>query len=1462
MKFFFYLLVITLSVCNIQPIAAQVIQIGETFSSDTVFQPVSGSQPVYSLHLYGSVQLYSDSSLVRVVLVDTYGSHFLIFETYPLITDTNTFAITSGCDETCFLNGIIPDSIRVDILSGFCVIDSIMLDTNFNPNATEQQAMAKWNNDSLKIAMMNHRINEEHMYWRAGRTILSLNSFYEKELKFGNKHMLFGYDYYLGGIFESPDLQIQVSSQSNLPDQFNWQDRHNANEESSSYYDGGDNGVPFEQRSGWLTKPKSQSPCQSCYAFSTVALVEANANLFFNNNTFNPDQEIKHHIDLDLSELKAMRCNQNPFPCSSPGYPQNILSYIRDHYISDEVCFPYSMAPTNPPCSDSCQNPLEFVKISSYDWLKWDCGEYVKEMLIKFGPISCFVNEYFTPMPGFTGNHVLLLVGYKVVKAGDTVYHGTGPNDPPIIIDSQCGFLGGIDWYFKDSSQDKFINHGLDTNKIDKYQSHYLTGDIYRYRSDTATTILCSDEDGDGYYWWGIHRDANGDQFDPELCNCPPGVRANQEDCNDNDSTAGPYVLDPNDPAGLYSCSPVDCQTKEDKLDIHEPDEQWTTEHGDQHIDKNIIIHTDAKLTINCQVFFTPGVKIIVRPGGVLQLEGTPDFPARLSSGCNELWGGIEVNGDPLSPQVEEYQGKVIIKYGTIENAVTGIKTINAGNPPDGGGVPLEGGTPSGGIVQATNAIFRNNITGVSFLPYRDQSSQTNKSYFRGCTFETTKGLLEGNFPDNLLKVTGMDELLLKGCIFRNARKETIQPGQRGYGIYSYNAELKLDTIVKIMTPFPDVIPCEFDSLHYGIYAMSSGFGSSSVNASRCVFKDNVRSMYASGFTQVNPLEIANSQFYYNNEMTSNPVYLLYLNNCTGFKVRQNSFAGTTSSAVHQYGVIVNNAGADNNYIYDNTFMRLTYGLQGFNINRNTEAQIEGGVPIFIPAGLRFICNRFEDVGCASDFLINANLQYPPEQLGIAYNQRNAANASLQTQEPAGNTFSQSHTNPNDELYDINISQSVGSIIYTHHASSYQNPNLRLKPDDVSNQDWVHYDPRPDVGNYEEALSCPDDFYPFSDRLELRSGLILANQKIDSLINLLQFLVDDGSTDTLRSTVQNSEPDQSYELYQELLSASPYLSDSVVKASIEKEEVLPNAMIRDIMVANPQSAKSVELLTVLDERTDPMPDSLWAEILQGMDTVSALERLTGELSGWLQRRDLCFNALASLFLNDYENGWAQDSLVSLYGYDSYLSSRYLLFQYYLNKFDFSSANTVLQNIPSVFDLTEKQAVTYLKISDLADLMPQFYLDTIGYIVPDSVQNDELYTLASTDFDLPGAWARNILIASGLLNYEEPIFNESELKSSRKGKYQRNSSRSINYGFKVFPNPAKDFIIVEYKRDVNDERRIIRILNINGRIINTVYLHRNENQQVIPVTGLGSGTYIIQFLVDGFIKGYQTIVILR
>ncbi|MFH1298188.1 MAG: T9SS type A sorting domain-containing protein [Bacteroidota bacterium] len=713
---------------------------------------------------------------------------------------------------------------------------------------------------------------------------------------------------------------------------------------------------------------------------------------------------------------------------------------------------------------------------------------------------------------------------------------------------------------------------------------------------------------------------------------------------------------------------------------------------------------------------------------------------------------------------------------------------------------------PSGGIILAASAIFRNNKTDVRFYPYRDYDGfvnpKPNVSVFQNCTFETTKELLNNTKPDYHVRLDGVNEVVFKGCTFTNSRDGSVLFSDRGIGVYCYHSQVRFEKTNL------SGITCTFEKMKYGIYSLYSGLGSASLTLDECELNGNQFGIYASGFTQVAPITITDCNVNMDQTFGASEFYGIYLNNCTGFDVRQNHFSAS-SLLSNTFGVVVNNAGSDNNYIYDNYFEHLTYGLQGLNINRNSKWIIEGEVPVFVPTGLRFICNKFHDAGCPNDFLINEDMEYPPTQPGIAYYQRNASNASNPTQEPAGNTFTQSHGSLTDEFYDINISTEVGSILYSHHTSSIP-PDLRLEPNDVSNQDKVNYDPRPEVGDF----------------------------------------------------VENSSSTQSYDVYQDLMGSSPYLSDTVLKVSIEKEDVLPNVMIRDIMVANPHTGKSDNLLTALDNRLNPMPDSLWFDIIDAADSLGGKEILENQLSSWIQRRDICVNHLIGLYRNDTIHSWAPDSLINLFESDDRVSSRYLLTQYYLDRFNFSEASYVLQNIPSEFSLSERQSATYQKILSLVDLFPQLFNDTLGYLVPDSIQAPILEQLADAGYELPGAWARNILVSAGLLDYQEPLVSETTLKSSRRDRFTWTHSRPIAADLKVFPNPAKDFVIAEYKKNnVLDQVQIV-VLDAKGIKIRSYALQKAESQQLIPTNGLPSGIYLIQLRVNGLPTESRKVVIIR
>jgi hypothetical protein len=69
--------------------------------------------------------------------------------------------------------------------------------------------------------------------------------------------------------------------------------------------------------------------------------------------------------------------------------------------------------------------------------------------------------------------------------------------------------------------------------------------------------------------------------------------------------------------------------------------------------------------------------------------------------------------------------------------------------------------------------------------------------------------------------------------------------------------------------------------------------------------------------------------------------------------------------------------------------------------------------------------------------------------------------------------------------------------------------------------------------------------------------------------------------------ISTGGPNQTLEVYQSLLSKSPYLSDTSLIESVLNEWVLPNPALRDILLLNPQSAKIPEVVEGLDYRWQP-----------------------------------------------------------------------------------------------------------------------------------------------------------------------------------------------------------------------------------------------------------------------------------
>ena len=64
--------------------------------------------------------------------------------------------------------------------------------------------------------------------------------------------------------------------------------------------------------------------------------------------------------------------------------------------------------------------------------------------------------------------------------------------------------------------------------------------------------------------------------------------------------------------------------------------------------------------------------------------------------------------------------------------------------------------------------------------------------------------------------------------------------------------------------------------------------------------------------------------------------------------------------------------------------------------------------------------------------------------------------------------------------------------------------------------------------------------------------------------------------------------------------------------------------------------------------------------------------------------------------------------------------------------------------------------------------------------------------------------------------------------------------------KLFPNPAKDFVIVDFdfgKLNTVEENGILIVSTIDGKLIETLPLNSNRGQLVYPLNAFKPGTYI-------------------
>ncbi len=829
--------------------------------------------------------------------------------------------------------------------------------------------------------------------------------------------------------------------------------------------------------------------------------------------------------------------------------------------------------------------------------------------------------------------------------------------------------------------------------------------------------------------------------------------------------------------------------------------ENQTWDHGPKMY-QDIVIKNGATLTLTCELIMPYQSKIIIERGGKLVLNGQQ---AKITNSCGELWKGIEVWGTSNKSQYAvdyAHQGQlIIINGGTIENAIVGVYV---------GKTNIHGFNETGyegGIVMVENARFINNKIAVLFNPYHNYLpsnplvQKPNHSYFYDCLFQTNSGMTRYNqLPEAFVKIKEVEGLKFKGCRFENTDHQNYVVYNRGKGIVATDAYFYLDLYCAVSYPCPNPINCSFSNLYYAIDATKT-FRDDVISILKSTFNSNYRGIYLSGI--LNPIVSGNtfSISDYDPNIVNvlpndNQPYGLYLNNSTGYTVDYNTFNSATSNKSTKIGVVVNNSGTANNLIYNNVFTGLNVGSQAQSINRGTNT------------GLVYKCNEF--TSCNRDLNI--------EDGRIAQYQGS-------TTVPAANLFSHART------YCSDILNSTSSIIYYHNTTT--SPIPRWVPRNYSTTVTLY---NTSVA-YNKQVQCPAQSSGGTNKnLQNAYHLIYdLSSEINTAENQLNALIDGGSTIMVLEEVANSPTWNALQLRNNLLNKSPFLSDTVLATTVESESALPPLMLTQVLTANPQGIKSQQVAESIENRQNTIPEYLMIEIENGRNNVSAKEHMESRLSTIRITRSLEVNKLINTLKKDTLNPYVSDSICQLMNYDFYNNTTF---------------NQMLRMLQSSKD---EQALSYLNTILNSNDDDQKFIAQLAYRITNHIdvidslpteQYSRLFLISQDSLSSVQHIARNILLSLEKINYNEPITESMAETDKSKTDKNKKTIKDDNVVLKIYPNPAKDYVIIYFKSENSDG--IIEICDVTGKTIFKQATNKKEGELLIETKSYTSGSYFVRF----------------
>ncbi len=859
-----------------------------------------------------------------------------------------------------------------------------------------------------------------------------------------------------------------------------------------------------------------------------------------------------------------------------------------------------------------------------------------------------------------------------------------------------------------------------------------------------------------------------------------------------------------------------------------------TTWDTPRFFEENLRIEPGITLTVKDMVYMPSTGNIFVEPGATLIVDG-----GTITSACGKYWYGIQVWGDYDENQYsagggQYYQGRAIFKnHAVVENA--GCALINM-KPDDWSKV--------GGIIQASNTTFRNNRRSVAFLAYQNfyyvngvKENRPDRSFFRYCDFinDNDQFIPNSTYPPlpmiTMYKVNGIS---YTACNFTNTM--TAQNSeQRGKAIFSIDANYRIlgqcNGVPPVGQPCTDYIPSTFTGFNIAVHASEATANSGPLIRNSKFDEDMVGIFFDHadyGSAIFNDFIIGDHEF------DSPSPSIDEANYNTGIKTFQTSFFTVEENdfekALNPYanfthGVLVSESGNASNELYFNTLKNLTSGsiAQGENASNDNVY------------GLRFICNK--NINNKHDFEVRKTSSGQYSFIS------SFQSGDFQYHKSAGNTFSPPDgNNTNYVHFDI--------FSNAHYNYLFDNNEPTQIP---SQAEAVVSNGNIDLDNDGSPNTCPSHFDTggIIDTPVKMVSFLGGKSEYYNLLYSYHQLIDDGNTEGLLNDVALTWPEDAWDLHDQLMAKSPYLSEAVLISAADRN-ILPQGMLLEILMANPDALKSGSVIKHVECCIpSPLPAYMIDILKSAQDVNTARTLIEKNLSSLHLNMTRDYKYVAAYFLND-TLGVSSDSTLSWIKEMKTIEGRYATCTEYLNREDYQLAKNELDSISYNNKLTDDEEDELSDMRDFVDFIQDVNDDGRNIAQLDSTEIDFLIRMANIpEGGTASIRAENILCFFYGLCKEPDAAPKSNNTNPKKPKVPLQELLNAQNILITSPNPADQYIQLELSLLFSKENSYLTIWDTQGRKIDSRKIGGvNNSVFVFDTRKMAQGVYIVEVTQDG------------